>query len=129
MLPTKKNQPTFEFEKEKILLYGDWKVGKTQLASHLSENALFLATEKGQSKAAAYIQPCETWLDFMAATKEVKASDKFSFIVVDTIDALWYKYLAYFCETNNIDYEGDLKWGKGHALMVRGFINQFQVVE
>ena len=124
-----KRMPTFDLHSEKIILYGDWKIGKTSLVASMPFDVYFIAAEKGQSKVAFYGENAPDWTTFQSLVAEVKTSTKFKMICIDTIDALWYLYLNHFNKVNNVTWEGDLKWGKGSALLVRGFIQEFMALQ
>ncbi|MCP4527491.1 MAG: AAA family ATPase [Aestuariibacter sp.] len=128
-LPEAKSKPVFQLHQEKILLYGDWKTGKTSLVAAMPFDTLFIATEKGHSKVSAFVAQIETWADFQDVVTQLVSDTKFKMVCVDTIDMLWYLHLEHFKKAHNIDWEGDLKWGKGHALLVRGFVNEFQKLQ
>lgn len=124
-LPETKSKPTFDLYREKILLYADWKLGKTSLVAAMPFDVLFIAAEKGQSKVDAYVADAPDWATFQQIVADVRNSDKFKMLCIDTVDALWYLYLNHFNKVNNVTWEGDMKWGKGAALLVRGFIQEF----
>lgn len=131
MLPTAKTKRAYGFDKEKILLYGDWKTGKTQLVAALPFDVLFLATERGHGKVEAYVKELETWDDFKAACVELKTHTRFPMVAVDTIDALWYMFLKSFLAKHNVAYEcdGALGYGKGFKMMVREFVQEFYTMQ
>ena len=123
-LPEKKSERQFDFFRERILLWGAPKIGKTTIVSELGDEILFIATEEGQRKVEVYKVDVRTWEQFEAVIAEVKASPRFKMICVDTVDALWQIYLAGFLKKHNVTHEGEIAY-KGHDMIRRGFVSLF----
>lgn len=131
MLPKEKSNPQFDFSREKILLYGDPKIGKTSLVAAIPEEVariLFIATEDGHSKVSAYVHRVKSWTEFDRVIKELETGiPQFNMVCVDTIEGLWYLYLEDFLKTHGAAHEGDVGggYGKGYAMLTRGFVQAF----
>lgn len=90
-LPTAKTEPRKGFDGRKLLIYGPYKSGKTTLASGLTDNPLFLATEPGQDALSVYRQPIGSWQDFLnvaASLRDGLDVWPFDLLVIDTVDEL-----------------------------------------
>lgn len=113
LLPTEKTKPKTDFESFTTLIYGAPKTGKSTLASQF-ESPLFLATEAGLNSLETYNVMIDSWTTFLVACKEISAGGhQFKTIVIDTVDNLFDLCSVFICKRNNIQYEGDLEWGKG----------------
>ena len=116
-LPTQKTQPDMRLQSKKVLLYGSPKVGKSTFCSHLP-NALFLATEPGLDSLSRYEVPITSWDDILDACADIAAGDhQYQTIIIDTIDNAWRYCTAWICKKHRVEYEGDLQYGKGSALV------------
>ena len=71
------------------LLYGDPKSGKTTCATRFPKS-LLLAFEKGYAALPGVMAlPINTWGDYLTALRQLKdeaAKEKFSTIIIDTVD-------------------------------------------
>lgn len=116
-LPTAKTKPTPDFGRKSILVYGQPKIGKSQMASRFPD-ALFLECEPGLSELEVFKIPTYSWPDFLDACKLVAAGNHpFKTIVIDTVDNA-FKYCAdHVNAQHKVDYEGDLPHGKGWAFV------------
>lgn len=97
-------------------IYGAPKTGKTTLATQ-AKGSLLLAFEKGYN-ALPGVMPVDilTWKDMRTVFKELKdpeVKEKFSTIIVDTIDIAADRCKKYICSQNCIEDLGDLGYGKG----------------
>ena len=130
-LPTEKCKPQYDITQERILLYGDPKIGKTTLASHLHPEALIIAAEEGYRKLNAFVQPIKNWGEYIETVNALKSNkDKFPVVVIDTITVLYDMYVKHFCGKNSVDHENDAfgGYGKGVAILLRGFIDNFREI-
>lgn len=88
-LPTEKSSAKIGLGSLKMLLFGPPKVGKSTFASELAnEHTLFLDTEGGLQAIDAFKLRIADWPTFIHAIEELRKSDKFRLIVVDTVDTL-----------------------------------------
>lgn len=97
-------------------IYGAPKTGKTTLASQMG-NSLLLAFEPGYHALPGVIaQDITTWNEMRQAYRELKkpeVKERFSAVIVDTIDIAADRCKKYICSQNNIEDLGDLGFGKG----------------
>ena len=94
-------------------IYGAAKVGKTTLCSQFP-NALILAFEKGYNALpGVMVQDILRWSEFREVIRELKkpeVKEKFSTIVVDTIDVAGSMCDKYVCNQLGIDSLGEGGW-------------------
>lgn len=97
-------------------IYGAPKTGKTTLASQMG-NSLLLAFEPGYHALPGVIaQDITSWGEMRQAYRELKkpeVKERFSAVIVDTIDIAADRCKKYICSQNNIEDLGDLGFGKG----------------
>jgi hypothetical protein len=113
LLPTKKTPPTLTFEKAKVLLYGQPKIGKTTLAANLVDDVLVLACEPGLGGLSAYSVEIDSWDTFRKVGAELSETDKHSIVVIDTVDELYRMCADAVCQQLEIAHLADAEWGKG----------------
>lgn len=114
LLPTKKTPASLSFERAKVLLYGQPKIGKTTLATNLADDVLILACEPGLGGLSAYSIEIDSWEKFRAVGAELSESDgKHSIVVIDTVDELYRLCADAVCQQLNIAHLADAEWGKG----------------
>lgn len=97
-------------------IYGAPKTGKTTLASQMGDS-LLLAFEPGYHALPGVIaQDITTWGEMRQAYRELKkpeVKERFSAVIVDTIDIAADRCKKYVCSQNSIEDLGDLGYGKG----------------
>lgn len=97
-------------------IYGAPKTGKTTLASQMGDS-LLLAFEPGYHALPGVIaQDITSWGEMRQAYRELKkpeVKERFSAVIVDTIDIAADRCKKYICSQNNIEDLGDLGFGKG----------------
>ena len=116
-----KTTPTLDLLHEKTLLWGKPKSGKSSLASQFP-GAYFIATERGHDALSINGTDCGEWDDVLAILRGLAdGNHPFQTIVVDTVDNMWF-----FCESDlrakkQIEYEGDMEYGKGFRMIANEF--------
>jgi len=119
-----------------VLFYGAPKTGKTTISSHFP-GALLCAFEKGYNALAdVYAQPIDSWQDFKKVVTQLKQpaiAERFQTIVVDTGDIAYDYCVKYICSresTADKTYEtiGDIPYGKGYALAMQEYDEQFRKI-
>lgn len=84
--------PTKLFRKQKFIMVGDPKLGKTKFWASAGPKAYFLRTEAGHSHVSTVGEDCRSWADLVAArAKLMKAKNMlgalpFDIVVLDTGD-------------------------------------------
>ena len=88
-LPTEKQQPSKEWTRQKSLMIGPGKVGKSSFWAQ-GEKTLFLATEPGLTHLACLQVPIRSWEEAREVYSLLLAATPFPYdtLVVDTIDKL-----------------------------------------
>ena len=117
LLPEERTPPLTDLGKMVTLIYGPPKIGKSTLASTYPK-ALFIATESGLRFLDVYEIPCTDWLKFRSIVNDLReddAKEKFSTIVIDTVDLLYRVCEDHVCQTKGIAHPSDEDWGKGWA--------------
>ena len=119
-----------------MLFYGAPKTGKTTISSHFP-GALLCAFEKGYNALAdVYAQPISSWSDFKKVVNQLKqpaVAEKFQTVIVDTGDIAYDLCVKYICareSTADKTYEtiGDIPYGKGYALAMQEYDEQFRKI-
>jgi hypothetical protein len=124
MLPTTKTPPRSKLADLTVLIYGLPKIGKSTWCSK-SEGALFLATEPGLNSLEVYQVPIASWAELLAACAEIaKGEHEFKTVILDTVDNAYRMCADHINAKFKVEYEGDLEYGKGWALIR----NEFQRV-
>lgn len=97
-------------------IYGAPKTGKTTLATQMG-NSLLLAFEPGYHALPGVVaQDITTWGEMRQAYRELKkpeVKERFSAVIVDTIDIAADRCKKYICSQNGIEDLGELGYGKG----------------
>lgn len=120
-LPTTPTQPMTDIRDLTTLIYGLPGIGKTTWAAQ-ADGALFLATEEGQNHLSVHKASVPDWVTFCDYCKLIGDGDhQFKTIVIDTIDNLYEMCVSHFNQSHNLEYEGDLGYGKGFRLIRRQF--------
>ena len=95
-------------------LYGAAKVGKTTLCSKFPKT-LILAFEAGTNALpGVFAQPITKWSEFKETLRELKKAEvkeRFSTIVIDTLDVAQAMCEKYICNQLGIDSMGEGGWG------------------
>lgn len=109
-------------------IYGASKIGKTSLAVQ-ADNCLLLATERGYNAISGIVaQDITSWADMRLTYRELKkpeVKERFSVLIVDTIDLAAKYCTKYICSQNGVVDLGDLGYGKGYAAMRSEFEDIF----
>ena len=114
-----------------VFFYGEWKTGKTTIASKFP-NALLLAFEKGYNALAGVRpQPINSWVEFKKVLRQLKdprAKEMYETIVLDTVDIAYDYCTKYICDNAirpdggyGVDSISDIPFGKGYGLVEKEF--------
>jgi len=124
MLPTEKRKPIKDLSQEKILAYGDPKIGKSTFFSY-APNALFISTEEGLNHLEVFEAPIGSWKEFYKLVGELEGDPlRYQTVVIDTVDNLYLFCRQYIYEINSyrdektkkeitVSHETDMPYGKG----------------
>lgn len=119
----RKNDPaTLPLEHQKILLYGEPKIGKSTLTSQFN-NPLFIEVESGLRNIKCDKIKCPSWAHFKAISQEVAANgaEGYNTIVIDTVPRLWELCRTHVQKKLGIEHESDLGYGKGWSTVTDEF--------
>jgi len=121
-LPSTRDIDVVTLEELTWLLYGQPGVGKTTFAASM-DKALFLCTMPGQKYIKAYKRPVTSWLMFKQYVDllDSKTPEKYSTIVIDTVDQLYTLCKKYIYKKRNIEHVSDEEWGKGWEMVADEF--------
>lgn len=103
-----------------ILIFGQPKIGKSTFCASMPD-PIFIATEAGLNSLEVYQLPVTNWAEFLEACGEVKSSDRFSTVVVDTIDNAYVFCMEFVGEKYGFRHPSDLEYGKGWHLVQQEF--------
>lgn len=121
LLPVERTAPKADVSKEKILLYGAPKIGKSTFCAG-ADKAIFLATEQGLGHLDVFKVDIPDWVTLTAVLGEIAAGKHdYHTIVIDTIDNAWRFAEDYIRAKYGVDHESDLGYGKGWALISSEF--------
>jgi len=115
-LPTKPKKIDRNLNHYKILIYGREKIGKTTIFSTFPD-AMFLSTEPGTKGLEIFDFNEENggvtdWDILREAIDLLEKTDRFEFVIIDTVDRAYEKCLTWWCQQNGIDYPGVDRNGK-----------------
>lgn len=116
-LPSQKTSVQTNISRQKFLLYGQPKVGKSTTAAGFPR-ALFVATEPGHNFLSIYKVDVKSWVDFKEFVKLIVATPgEHETIVIDTVDILYKMCEQAVLEQNKVGHASDLPFGKGFSLI------------
>lgn len=108
-------------------IYGDYKTGKSTLASHMP-NPVLIATEPGYNALpGVYAQDVTNWSEMRQVYKQLKqpaVRAKFDSIVIDTVDVAAEMCQRYICTQKDVESLSALPYGQGWTL----FKNEFNEI-
>jgi len=131
LLPKKKKKPNLTIGKACLLIYGANGAGKSTLCAN-APNALFLETEPGADHLERFSKRCTGLNDIIAIYKELaKGEDKFSPIVIDTVDKLYDQIKESLCREKQVESPAEIPHGAGWAQInsrLEALISRFQAL-
>jgi len=120
-LPTQKTPPKQDVSDLTVVVYGPAKIGKSTFCSN-ADRAIFLATEPGLNNLDVFQVPIPNW-EVLIETLNELATQKHDFktVVIDTVDNMYRMCEEHICKKFNVDFQGDLAFGKGYSLVNNTF--------
>lgn len=112
-------------------IYGAPKVGKTTLGSEMPK-PLLLALERGYNALGGIIaQDITTWAEIKQVVRELKkpeVKERFSTIIIDTVDVAATYCEKYICNQYGVDAIGAIPYGQGWTLLKKEFEEVFRTM-
>lgn len=120
---------SISFQRLHKLIYGPQKLGKTTLASHLTDGdkpPLFVLTEDGDIALNLYGERVSSWDGFLKLQRTIienaeEIRRQYSCIVYDLVTELDEECARHICNREGVSYIGDLPHGKGWTLQKQAF--------
>lgn len=120
-LPTERSTPSDRFADYTILLFGEKKIGKTDLTAQF-DSTFHLMTEPGAKAQSIFQRPVNNWRDFMGYVKLLKKDKKFKTVSVDTADLLYKYAFDYTSQKMGFDHPSEEAYGKGWSAIRDTFV-------
>lgn len=111
-LPTERSEPSAKIQDYTILLFGEKKIGKTDLTAQFPET-FHLMTEPGGKAQAIFQRPVNSWRDFQGYVKLLEKDRRFRTVTVDTADYLYGFCMNYTMQKMGIEHPSEEAYGKG----------------
>lgn len=112
-------------------IYGAPKVGKTTLGSEMPK-PLLLAFERGYNALGGIMaQDITSWAEVKQVVRELKkpeVKERFSTIIIDTVDVAANYCEKYVCNQNSVDAIGAIPYGQGWTLLKKEFEDVFRTI-
>ena len=112
-------------------IYGAPKVGKTTLGAGMPK-PLLLAFERGYNALAGImVQDIMSWSDIKQVVRELKkpeVKEKFSTVIIDTVDIAATYCEKYICGQNGVNAIGEIPYGQGWTLLKKEFEDVFRTI-
>lgn len=111
-LPTDRSVPSTALGDYTTLLFGEKKIGKTDLSAQYP-STIHLMFEPGGKAQSIYQVPIRHWREFQGYVKLLEKDKRFKTVVMDTAD-IAYKYAFEFvAQREGFDHPSDEAYGKG----------------
>lgn len=111
-LPTEVSEPSDRLSDFIILLFGEKKIGKTDLSAQFSKS-FHLMTEPGGKAQAMYQRPVNNWREFQAYVKLLEKDKFFDNVVIDTADILYNHAFDFVATREGFEHPSEEAYGKG----------------
>lgn len=128
LLPTEKTTPCENLGDYLTLIYGREKIGKTTIAAEFPD-ALFIGFEPGTKALEVYRTDIERWDELLKLAKELRATDRFETLIIDTIDLAYVMCENQVCSDNGWESPSDGEWGAGWKAVKEAFRDAMLALE
>ncbi len=108
LLATEPSPPVTDFSKYMLLLYGRESIGKTTLLAG-APDVYFITTEPGTKGMQIHENLVSCWEDILELVAQLEQTDRYSSVVIDTVDLAYDMAQDYTCEKLGIEYPGEDK--------------------
>jgi hypothetical protein len=123
-LPTERSVPSTRLQDFTILLFGEKKIGKTDLTAQFPDT-IHLMTEPGGKAQSIYQVPINRWQDFIGYVKLLEKDKgkarRFITASTDTADLLYQRCTEYVCAKLGIEHPSEEAYGKGWSAVREEF--------
>lgn len=124
VLPTAKAPKITDLSRQRILLYGPPKVGKSTWCSR-APDAVFLDCENGLQSLECFKVPCRNWGE-ICGTVQALRNDKHPYktVIVDSIGVAYRWAQEHVLTKHKSEWltDGSLAWGKGTGLVTNSVV-------
>lgn len=111
-LPTAPSVPSDRLQDYIILLFGEKKIGKTDLSAQFP-GTLHLMTEPGGKSQAIYQRPVNNWREFQGYVKLLEKDKRFQNVTIDTADILYNHAFDFVAQKEGFEHPSEEAYGKG----------------
>lgn len=113
-LPVDRSVPSSKIQDFTILLFGEKKIGKTDLTAQFDET-FHLMTEPGGKAQSIFQRPVNNWREFQGYVKLLEKDRRFRTVTVDTADILYKHAMDATMQKMGIEHPSEEAYGKGWA--------------
>lgn len=121
-LPTARSVPSTKLGDYTTLLFGEKKIGKTDLTAQFPKT-FHLMTEPGGKAQQIYQRPVDKWSHFQGYVKLLEKDRTFDTVSVDTADILYGHCMDYVMQREGMDHPSEGAYGKGWAAVRKEFLH------
>lgn len=111
-LPTERSKPSGRLADYLILLFGEKKIGKTDLTAQFPDT-FHMMTEPGGKSQAIFQRPVNNWREFIGYVKLLEKDKTFKNVTVDTADILYSHAFDFVSQKEGFDHPSEEAYGKG----------------
>lgn len=111
-LPTSRSEPSTNILDFTTLLFGEKKIGKTDLTAQYPDT-LHLMTEPGGKAQSIFQRAVSDWRTYLGYVRLLKKDKRFRHVSIDVIDILYERCMEHVCSEMGIDHPSDEGYGKG----------------
>jgi hypothetical protein len=119
-LPTTRSVPSNRLQDYTILLFGEKKIGKTDLTAQFPDT-FHLMTEPGGKAQSIFQRAVPDWRTFQGYVKLLEKDKTFRTVTVDTADLLYGYCFEYVMQKEGMDHPSEGAYGKGWDAIKKEF--------
>lgn len=119
-LPTERSRPLTRLHDYSILMFGEKKIGKTDLSAQFPDT-IHLMFEPGGKAQEIFQRPVHTWREFKGYVRLLKKDRRFANVAVDTVDLAYTRCFEYMMQKLGIEHPSDEAYGKGWSAIRQEF--------
>lgn len=111
-LPTARSEPSDRLSDYLILLFGEKKIGKTDLTAQFP-NTFHLMTEPGGKAQSIFQRAVNSWREFLGYVRLLEKDKRFANVTVDTADILYQHAFDHVAQKEGFEHPSEEAYGKG----------------